>query len=74
MVDLVNSMEPVLELTRDQIIAHIDRESRRRLDGLPAEEFLRAYQAGRLKDCGEFADLLALVQLLDPTDPLLAAA
>lgn len=66
-------MEPDLELTREQVIERIEREARRRL-GLSAREFLLEYQRGRLKDCGEFADLLALRQLLEPTDPLLAAA
>jgi len=66
-------MEAELELTREQVIERIEREARRRM-GLSARDFLMEYQSGRLKDCGEFADLLALRQLLEPTDPLLDAA
>jgi len=41
---------------------------------MPAEDMLRAYREGTLKDCGKVADLLSLANLLDPSDPLFAAA
>jgi hypothetical protein len=65
--------DATLELSREEIVARIDREARRRL-GMSAEELLQAYREGRLKDCGTVADLLSLANLLDPADPLFAAA
>ncbi len=63
----------VLELTRDQIAAELDREAQRRLH-ISGEELVRRYRAGLLKDCGTVADLLALTSLLAEDDPLFAAA
>lgn len=65
--------DTTLELSRAEIVAHIDREAQRRL-GMSAKDMLRAYREGRLRDCGKVADLLALANLLDPADPLFAAA
>jgi hypothetical protein len=62
-----------LELTRAQIAELLDREAQRRL-GVPGHELVRRYRAGELKDCGKFADLLALANLLPEDDPLFAAA
>jgi len=58
-----------LELTRDEIVARLDAEARRRRD-MSAEDLVRAYRRGELTDPGRGADLLALASLLDPTDPL----
>lgn len=66
-------MESELELTRERVIERIEREAQRRL-GLSAREFLLKYQGGRPEDGGEFADLLTIRQLPEPTDPLLATA
>jgi hypothetical protein len=60
---------PALELSREEIVAQIDREARRRLS-MSAEEFVRAYRTCQLLDPGRVADLLALGSLLEPTDPL----
>jgi len=57
------------ELTRDEIVARLDAEARRRLD-MSAEDLVRAYRSCELTDPGRVADPLALASLLDPTDPL----
>ena len=61
------------ELTRDEIVARLDAEARRRLD-MSAENLVRAYRSCELTDPGRVADLLALASLLDPTDPLFVSA
>jgi hypothetical protein len=58
-----------LELTRDEIVARLDAEARRRLQ-MSAEDLVRAYRSCQLTDPGRVADLLALASLLEPTDPL----
>lgn len=58
-----------LELSRDEIVARLDAEARRRLD-MSAEDLVRAYRRCELTDLGRVADILALASLLDPTDPL----
>lgn len=60
---------PTLEMTRNEIIAEMDRVAKTRL-GLSASEVLRAYRAGELEDPGEVGDLLILAELLDSTDPI----
>jgi hypothetical protein len=62
-----------LDLTREQIVELLDREAQRRL-GKPWQELVKLYRVGKLEDCGQFADLLALANLLTNDDPLFAAA
>jgi hypothetical protein len=64
---------PILELSREEIVARIEQGARQRRR-LSARELLRQYQAGSLDEPGEVADLLALAHLLAEDDPLLAAA
>lgn len=63
----------VLELTRDEVVARLEREARRRT-GLSAGELLAAYRRGQLEDPGRVADLLVLAGLLPDDDPLLVPA
>lgn len=58
-----------LELSRDEIVARLDAEARRRLH-MSAEDLVHAYRTCELPDPGRVADLLALASLLEPTDPL----
>lgn len=58
-----------LELTREEIVARIERLDRRRLK-ISAEELVSAYREGRLRDCGGVADALSLAHLLSKDDPL----
>ena len=60
---------PPLELSREEIVARLDAEARRRLH-MSAEDLVRAYRTCQLTDPGRVADLLALASLLEPTDPL----
>ncbi len=60
---------PILELTREDIVARIEQGAWRRRR-LSARELLRRYRAGALDDPGEVADLLALAHLLPDDDPL----
>ena len=60
---------PTLDLTRDEIVARIERGAKHRL-GLSAEALVCAYRDGRLADAGRVADLLALASLLPKDDPL----
>jgi hypothetical protein len=64
---------PVLELSRDEIVAQISTGAQRRL-GISAEELLRAYAQRRLENPGRVADLLALARLLPDNDPLIVAS
>ena len=65
-------MAPVLELTREEIVARIERGARQRFR-MSAEVLILAYREGRLRDCGKVADLLSLAHLLEKDDPLFAA-
>ena len=60
---------PALELTREEIVARMERGAKHRLH-MSAEEMVSAYRAGRLGDPGRVADLLALGSLLPQDDPL----
>jgi predicted dithiol-disulfide oxidoreductase (DUF899 family) len=60
---------PTAELTRDEIVAEMDRVSQQRRH-LPAANVLQAYWAGTLEDAGELADVLVLATLLPDDDPL----
>ena len=60
---------PVLELSRDEIVARIEDGARSRT-GLSAGEMVRRYLAAQLDDPGQVADLLALARLLPENDPL----
>jgi hypothetical protein len=62
-----------VEMTREQIIANIDRITRARL-GLSAAEVVHAYRAGQLPDAGRVGDALVLADLLSPSDSLQPAA
>ena len=66
---MITSTASPLELSRDEIVARLDAEARRRLD-MSAEDLVRAYRSCELTDPGRVADLLALASLLDPTDPI----
>ncbi len=57
------------EWTREEIIAHLEEEAKRRR-GVSASELVRAYVTGSLENPGEVADLLALAWLLPEKDPL----
>ena len=59
---------PTLELTRDQIVAEMERVARTRR-GVSAAKVITDYRAGVLEDPGQVGDLLVLAGLLDPTDP-----
>jgi hypothetical protein len=62
-----------VELTREQIIATIDRVTRARL-GRSAADVVRAYRTGQLPDAGRVGDALVLADLLDPSDSLQSSA
>jgi hypothetical protein len=57
-------------LNRDEVIAQIDREARRRRN-LSGAELMASFQAGTLREPGAVADLLVLADLLDEGDPFL---
>jgi hypothetical protein len=63
------AVEAVRELSRDEIVAMIDSQAKRRR-GLTASQLVRAYAEGTLEAAGEVADLLALADLLPEDDPL----
>ena len=65
--------DEVLTLTREQIIAIIDREAQKRL-GLSARDLFRRYASGELDDPGRVSDLVILSRLLPEDDELFAAA
>ena len=60
----------VLELTRGQIVARIERGAKERGLLYSAEDLVREYRQGRLADPGAVADLMALAALLQDDDPL----
>jgi len=64
---------PALELSRDQIVAQLEKESQRRL-GMSADKFLLLYRLGRIPDPGSVGDLVVLADLLSDDDPLITAA
>ena len=64
---------PTLELSRDEIIAEMERVARHRRQ-TSAAEIVRAYRAGTLEAPGELADLLVLGDLLDADDAYSTAA
>jgi predicted dithiol-disulfide oxidoreductase (DUF899 family) len=64
---------PTLELSRDEIIAEMDRVARHRRH-TSAAEIVRQYRAGTLEAPGELADLLVLGDLLDADDDYSTAA
>jgi hypothetical protein len=63
--------EQVLTLTREQIIAIIEREAQERL-GLSARELFRRYSKGLLEDPGGVSDLIVVADLLPEDDELFA--
>ena len=63
---------PTLELTRDEIVAEMERVARSRT-GVSAAELISAYRAGTLDDPGQVGDVLVLAGLLDPSDVYFAA-
>jgi hypothetical protein len=58
---------PTLELTREEIIAEMERVAQRRRH-TPALDLVRQFRTGTLDEPGEVADLLMLGDLLDPED------
>ena len=62
---------PTLELTRDEIVAEMERVARARR-GVSAAALIEDYRAGRLQDPGQVGDVLVLAGLLDPSDPYFA--
>jgi hypothetical protein len=67
----VSVREQVLTLTREQIIAIIEREAQERL-GLSARELFRRYSKGLLEDPGGVSDLIVVADLLPEDDELFA--
>lgn len=59
--------------TRDEIIEALERGAQERL-GVSAAEMIRRYRDGTLEDACSLIDLLTLVDILAPDDPLLVAA
>jgi hypothetical protein len=62
---------PTLELTRDEIVAEMERVAQAR-QGVSAAELVAAYRDGTLQDPGAIGDVLVLAGLLDPDDPYFA--
>lgn len=58
----VNDSE--VEMSRDEILALIDKGARRRL-GISGEALLEKYRRGQLANLGEVADILVLAALLE---------
>lgn len=69
----VGARDEILSLSREQIIAILEREAQKRL-GLSARELLRRYARGKLEDPGRVSDLVILSHLLPEDDELFAAA
>lgn len=59
---------PVLDLTRDQILAGIERGLKQRGLFYSAADLVQAYRDGRLGDPAAVADLIALTALLTDDD------
>jgi hypothetical protein len=66
-------MATIIEFTREEIVERLERGARERL-GISAAEMIRRYRAGTLEDACAVIDLLTLVDILAPDDPLLVAA
>ncbi len=66
-------MVPAERHSRDEIVAYIDDQARKRLK-TSARDMLRAWREGRLDVAGEVADLLVLADMLPEDDPLFAPA
>lgn len=64
-------MVPVERHTREEIVAYIDGQARKRLKAT-ARDMLRAWREGRLDVAGEVADLLVLADMLPEDDPIFA--
>ena len=62
---------PTLELSRDEIVAEMERVALARR-GVSAAELVAEYRAGTLEDPGQIGDVLVLAGLLDPADPYFA--
>jgi len=60
----------VLELTRSQIVARIERGAKQRGLLYSAEDLIHAYRERLLADPSAVADLVGLVSLLPDDDPL----
>lgn len=60
---------PILELTQSEIHKRLEEGARRRCS-MSAADLIRFHKAGRLKNPGAVADLLALAHLLPDDDPL----
>ena len=60
---------PTAELTREEIVAEMERVSQRRRH-LSAAKVMRSYREGTLDDAGELADVIVLSTLLPADDPL----
>jgi predicted dithiol-disulfide oxidoreductase (DUF899 family) len=58
---------PTLEMTREEIVAEMERVAQRRRH-TSAADVVRRYRAGTLDAPGELADLLMLGDLLDLDD------
>ncbi len=69
----VGAGDEILTLTREQIIAILEREAMKRLR-LSARELIRRYARGELEDPGRVSDLVILSHLLPEDDELFAAA
>lgn len=63
--------EEILTLTREQIIALLEREAQKRL-GISARELFRRYSKRLLEDPGEVSDLIVVADLLPEDDELFA--
>jgi hypothetical protein len=64
---------PTLDLSREEIVAEMERLAWRRRHA-SAAEVVRQFRAGILEAPGELADLLILGDLLDPDDEYSTAA
>ncbi|WP_206784226.1 hypothetical protein [Amycolatopsis sp. MtRt-6] len=65
-------MTTTVQMTRNEIVAEIEKVTRARL-GKSAAEVITSYREGRLADPGAVGDALVLADLLDPDDSLLPA-
>lgn len=61
--DRETAADQVRELSREQGVALLDRQTRRAL-GMSAEEFIRAWQAGRFDDDPDQPELMRLAALI----------
>ena len=61
-----------MQLTRDEVIAYMEREAKARRQ-ISAAELVRAYREGKLHEPCEVMDILGYGFLLAPDDPLYVA-